>query len=103
MNLLKSIFAGISYGREARGIDALEITLVGILAVFLILLVLSEVIRIMGLVLSKSTQQSQMSTTGMAFSDLDYFKKREQRDLAVVAAVMKEIGCEGTLNIKRLK
>lgn len=57
----------------------------------------------MGLVFSKSTQQSQMSTTGMAFSDLDYFKKREQRDLAVVAAVMKELGCEGTLNIKRLK
>ncbi len=70
---------------------------------FLILLVLAEVIRLMGLVFSKSTQQSPTSTTGRTFSDLDYFKKREQRDLAIVTTIMKEVGCEGTLNIKRLK
>ncbi len=85
------------------GIGALGITFIGIAAVFLILLILSEVIRLIGVAFGESVPQPQTISTGSSFADLDYFKKREQRDVAIITTIMKKMGCTGSLKVKRIK
>ena len=84
------------------GIGALGITFIGIAAVFLILLILSEVIRLIGVAFGESVPQPQTISTGSSFADLDYFKKREQ-DVAIITTIMKKMGCTGSLKVKRIK
>lgn len=72
------------------------------MAVFVILFVLSEVVRLVGIAFENKEQKPKPQQTGNSFSDLAYFKQRDQRDLIIITAIMKNKGHEAPLNIERI-
>lgn len=67
----------------------------------MILLILSLIIELIGKALPKNEEESRIVTP--VFTDLPYFKQREQTDLVIIAALMKKLGHQGKLSVKRLK
>lgn len=86
--------------KEASDISALTISLVGVLGVFLILFLLSELVGLLSKFLSREEPESTM--VNPSFAELPYFKQRDQIDLVIIAAIMKKRGHLGALSIKRV-
>lgn len=71
--------------------------------VFSILLVLSEVIGLIGRAFSKTSTQIKVEKTRGIFSELAYFQRRTERDVAIITAIMNDLGHKGSLKIKRVR
>lgn len=72
----------------------------GVIGVFVILWILTLIIELIGRILPKDDNES--TVVNPFFADLPYFKQRDQADLVIITTLMKKLGHQGKLSIKRI-
>lgn len=85
-------------------ISALEISLVGTAVVFCVLLILAALIQVIGYFMRQiSSPSSTVLKANLKESSTESDEQQVKRDIAIITAVMHQLGHEGQLKIKLIK